>query len=129
MRIHSNILRREAFVSAAREAGVYIISLTECGSKSHAARFDVYLTGSHYAMTQYGDRDMPAATWDEWGNFLAYLYKLDPQMVAGQYKTLRDFIDTTQDDLNRFRLWDRTKNPALVKTAPWLRDQNLRALA
>lgn len=56
------------------------------GSRSHVRSLDVYLTGTSSRRPNnrgaHGGYDY-AATWDEWGMFLARLYAADPAMVAG----------------------------------------------
>jgi hypothetical protein len=40
---------------------------------------------------QFGAEGQGAASWDEWGTFLAALYEKDPEMRAGPYKSRADF--------------------------------------
>src|SRR5690606_21142873 len=68
--------------------GVYVTA-TGHGSRSHARAFEVRLEGNggHRNSGAYGAQtDEQAATWDEWGIFLARLYAIDPEMVCGTIK-------------------------------------------
>lgn len=44
---------------------------------------------------QYGAEGQGAASWDEWGTFLATLYEKDPEMRAGPYKSRAHFHEST----------------------------------
>lgn len=59
------------------------IEATARGSRSHTRSLDVYLTGTSTRRPNGRDADDYAATWDEWGMFLARLFAADPTMVAG----------------------------------------------
>lgn len=91
MRIHTTaaitprIIANEA--SAAR-ATAYEIHRS--GSRSHAVAYDVHLEGSNPRRAQH-DRDRFAATYDQWGHFLAGLYRIDPTMKAGSYQNVEHF--------------------------------------
>jgi hypothetical protein len=60
------------------------------GSRKRARAFDVTLSGSH-SHRQNGNRDAYAATYDEWGWFLAHLFTVDPEAIAGPYGGADDF--------------------------------------
>lgn len=91
---------------AAKDAGtipphVYFDQLSPAGSRTRTYGGNVHLCASHkaigdrrrYANTGFSgaDRDTLAATYDEWGHFLAALFDLDPTAVAGPYKSRDDF--------------------------------------
>lgn len=87
MRIHSDILTYFDIFRASRDLpGVYA-DFSSHGSRSRAAAFEVSLegNGSWKNSGRYGAAtwDMRAATWDEWGAFLGYLFNLDPDMLCG----------------------------------------------
>lgn len=57
------------------------------GSRSHVRSLEVKLTGtSTRRPNDRGASDDYAATWDEWGMFLARMFAADPDMVAGTVK-------------------------------------------
>ena len=85
------------------------------GSRSHEHAYVVRLSGSsRYVMSGLPDK---SATWTEWGNFIATLFRLDPEAKIGHYKTLADFMRITQDDAAR-----------MGEDAPWLVDDYLLAV-
>lgn len=108
MKIHSNILTRQDFQDAARKAGagVYLVDFETCGSRSRIRAFKFTLTGnsSHWRNggTYGANHDDRAATWDEWGMFLAHLFDVDPQAHCGKnsYLSAEHFHWSTSD---RFR--------------------------
>lgn len=63
----------------------------EYSSRSHTTARDVVLTGSARHRSQ-ANRDEYAATFDEWGWFLAFLYSVDPDIkCAGIYRDGDEF--------------------------------------
>lgn len=86
MKIHYNNLSARDFYNAAQKAGVDFERFDDKGSKSHKSAYDVILSGSSNRRPnsgKYGASDSFAATWDEWGVFLAELYFKDPSVKAG----------------------------------------------
>ena len=106
MKIHSDILEHGHLVAALPDR-VYARPL-RCGSRKRDHGFIVYLAGSSPRRSQH-DRDVYAATWDEWGIWIAALYDIDPEAIIGQYWSREDFYDTTAKWAPRGAL------------APWLR--------
>ena len=113
MRLHTNSITREDLYAAANHAMVQI-SLTEHGSRSRDHAYDVHLTGSSNRRPNSGnygaDNDVYAATWDQWGVFFAWLFDVDPGMIAGTpkrptYNGRDDFHDKTY---GRFEWTDRS---------------------
>lgn len=90
MRIHSDILT-EADIRAAVPSTAYIGKLTVHGSRKRAHGYEVNLGGSGKTGGQWGQTDGKAATWDEWGMFLAALYKIDPDITMAAYVDHADF--------------------------------------
>lgn len=108
MRIHTDKLTR-ADLYAHVPAGCEL-EVMEKGSRKRARAFDVrmhawerdadahgikrvYTTNSG----SYGaDRGNPAATYIEWGDWMAALLKIDPAAVIGYYDGAQGFIDATQ---------------------------------
>lgn len=84
MRIHTDHLDHHHFGKAAYDAGVRLIKCEQNGSRTHARSFDVALSGSSPYRTADGQDQ--AATWDEWGVFLAALFALDSEARCGGAK-------------------------------------------
>lgn len=96
------------------------VDVTARGSRSHARSLDVYLTGtSSRRPNNRGNGDDYAATWDEWGMFLARLFAADPDMVAGtvanpiyacaahfHWATGSRFYSLTPDKQHRNHRWE-----------------------
>jgi hypothetical protein len=99
MKLHTDKITRADLYNAARYAGVSLNEVTEQGSRSRAGGFQVYLEGS--SNHQSNGRPHKAATWDEWGIFMAYLYEIDPVAMWGNkswgYSDVEDFNRKTQD--------------------------------
>lgn len=85
MRIHSNALTSlDIYRATDGLDGVYV-EVTPKGSRTHAGAFEVRLTGTSSRLTMDG-RDQ-AATWDQWGAFIAGVYEVDPAAVFGSAKS------------------------------------------
>lgn len=83
MRIHTNTLTAVDVYTAAGIAGATVETLTEHGSRSRARAFNVKLSGSSsHRPNDRGRSDCYAATWDEWGIFLAELFKRDDSVTV-----------------------------------------------
>ena len=93
MRIHTSVLTMSDIHEAARVARVDFGRLNEHGSRTRARAFDVTLTGE--SRRRPNDRGSNpgayAATWDQWGVFLAVLFDRDPAMVTPYYSDRDDF--------------------------------------
>lgn len=91
MRIHTALTRAD-IAAIPLPAGVAFHHLREHGSRSRPRAFEVVLTGSSNYGGQWGHQDYAAATWDEWGVFLGYLFEWDPlARIAGVYADAADF--------------------------------------
>ena len=101
MRIHSDKLTYRDLLDGAALAGVDLVDCDSVGSRSRAKAFKLGLTGTSCYRTNFGG-DHQAATWDEWGMFLAHLYEVDPEFHCGarSYKNAEHFHWMTG---NRFR--------------------------
>lgn len=102
MRIHTDTLTASDMTDAAGIARVQFSRFTDHGSRSRARSFDVLLTGESRRRPNSGDRgrsgDDYAATWDQWGVFLAVLFDRDPKMVTlSYYADAEDFHRKTAD--------------------------------
>lgn len=97
MKIHSNSLTEAHIHTATRShgmKGVYAEVSTQ-GSRSRARAFTVKLTGTSNRNQNPGtgrDRYVEkAATFDEWGMFIDFLFLCDEDAVIGQYKGYEHF--------------------------------------
>jgi hypothetical protein len=81
--------------------------------------WNIYLSGSSVRMGQH-DRYTPAATWDEWGIWMAELYRLDPDVKIGWYKSHEDFISQTTHMRDHYA--NRNTMVAREHRAPWLKE-------
>lgn len=98
MRIHTNVLTKDHFDTAARRAGVTIVKCDAKGSKSRARAFDVALSGHGVKGGMYGNLGYPTATWDEWGMVLNWVFECDPHArIAGVYEGAQHFHWATGD--------------------------------
>lgn len=103
MRIHSNNLTSPDYFAAARKAGVDIEVITEHGSRSRSIAHNVTLSGSGRTGGQWGNTGThgaaahKAATWDEWGMFIAALYAADDSVMTRDYANADAFHWVTAD--------------------------------
>jgi hypothetical protein len=122
MRIHTDkITTIDVYRAVIGMHGVSV-DVTEHGSHSRARSFDVSLTGTSGRRTNTGrygapvDDDTFAATWDEWGIFLAYLFSVDPNAWAGGtrkrpiYDGREDFHSATGGRFRSLKQEDQHKN-------------------
>lgn len=104
MRIHTDILTTADIRDAAERAGSAVhADYTRHGSRSRAHAFHIKLTGTSSRRPNNGtggrfrdgvadSNDEHAATWDEWGMFLAELFRRDPNAtIPNVYATSADF--------------------------------------
>ena len=121
MRIHSDTLTYSDFFAAAEHveeqtgAPVYFHgeeSLPRHGSRSRRYAYDVKLASDgtltrrrvNYGSSRHADRfDRPyAATWQQWGHLLAFLFDRDPNMtIPGVYVDRDAFHATTRDEFRQ----------------------------
>lgn len=105
MRIHTSATEADVR-AAAMVARATIAGFSQHGSRSREYAFEVRLTGESSRWPN-GGRDTDggkAATWDQWGVFLAALYRTDPQLVCWAYNGAYEFHMRTAE---RF-LWGKT---------------------
>jgi hypothetical protein len=101
MRIHTDTLTTRDIFDASRIARVTFDRFTEHGSRSRKRAFDVTLTGESNRRPNNGTShqtkggDDFAATWDQWGVFLAVLFSRDPDMVTPYYADANEFHGQT----------------------------------
>ncbi len=127
MKIHSDTLTLND-LHRALPKGV-LMHCTQKGSRTRSHAFDVTLyvwekDSLHRRFGNsggYGAKDEVAATWDEWGIWIANLYAADPDAVMAYYKDHADFIaETTRTIENVRRRHKPTSVEARTHTAPWL---------
>lgn len=87
MRIHTNLTEVQLHMGIPRGVG---LTFTHHGSRKRPHAFEVTLTGYGARHTRRknagGGYYMPneyAATWSDWGRWLASLYERDPAMIVG----------------------------------------------
>lgn len=94
MRIHTDTLTLQDLYVAAEKARVWP-TFTEHNSRKRDHAFEVKLTGLSRRRPNGGNSgagDDYAATWDQWGVFLGYLYSIDDAMICnGAYVSDADF--------------------------------------
>lgn len=99
MRIHTNAQT----LPAPPDAGVSLHILGTFGSRSHARAFEVTLRGhgtrhKRSPHTPLPDSDRAgerAATYDDWGRWLALVFDADPQAKTAPYADRDDFHTKT----------------------------------
>lgn len=101
MRLHSNTLTRQEITDTLRRTvpGAWIIDFSEHGSRSHKRAFEVKLRADKAPgrrRPNHGYDGEYAATYDEWGAFIAVLYRLDPDMRFGGYRDRDHFHRVTR---------------------------------
>ena len=127
MRLHTDVLTeadlREALPS---EVCAYI---TPHGSRKRRRAFEVtlYVTAKDELHTRYGNSggygasSDVAATWDEWGIWIARLFERDYRALIGWYESWGHFLDATERHRDYVR---RTTKPHHIAwrthLAPWL---------
>lgn len=89
MRIHTDTLTLNDLRLGADLARVQFTRLSEHGSRSRDHAFDITLTGES-KRHQNGGPDK-AATWDQWGVFLAWLFYIDPNAKMWAYDGVGEF--------------------------------------
>lgn len=103
MRIHSDTLRVSDLNEAARIARVDM-EFTTHGSRKRDHAFNVNLIGESRRRPNGGNRgansDAYAATWDQWGVFIAALFDVDPNASMTYYDGSDDFHYRTAHRFN-----------------------------
>lgn len=96
MKIHLNHHLPESLLREARiAAGVYTVRCKKSGSRTHQVKYDVILEGESGRRTnqRWGmdETGVEAATWDQWGIYLAVIFEADPTAKTDFYKDAEDF--------------------------------------
>ena len=98
MRFHADKITREDVRAAAQFAEVNVEYLSEHKSRKAARAFEIKIGGSSNRLAQgfnHHGEVFNAATWDEWGMFIAFLFDRNPDMIAGDYAGEDNFHYTT----------------------------------
>lgn len=93
MRIHTDTLTYADMTHAAMAARVNFTTIEKHGSKSRDHAFEVILSGES-RRNQNGGTEK-AATWDQWGVFLAYLFEKDSSVKCWAYADASQFAYRT----------------------------------
>jgi hypothetical protein len=97
MRIHSDVLTYAEIEKAARKAAVDFDVLSQHGSRKKARAYEIKLLGESPYRPNGGTSDANpngfAASYDQWGIFLAALYAEDSDMVCPYYRDNVTFHD------------------------------------
>jgi hypothetical protein len=115
MRIYSNIITRDQVYNAT--VGIEGVYVDNDGVKTFSPRvggngYVVYLEGMDDRHRRArNQRDGMAATWDDWGVFIARLYAIDKDARIGWYDSRDHFIEITSQAVSYGRA------PGV---APWL---------
>jgi hypothetical protein len=83
-----------AFARQASGAGVTVeIERSWSARYPHYNGFEVFLYGDGTLGRRRSahDRDKYAATWEQWGHFINYLFQVDPSASIGRYRNHDDF--------------------------------------
>jgi len=95
MRLHTDTIELHQVHQAAHVARADI-TISVHGSRKRDHAFDVKLTGESRRRPNGGSSNSEyAATWDQWGVFLAHLFAIDPRMTCWAYRDGRDFFTKT----------------------------------
>lgn len=107
MRIHTNHpLPDSIFTNARQAAGVQHEKYSHHGSRTHATAREVILTGdSNRATNQrhawpHDEYTPRAASWDQWGIYLAFIFEQDPTARMTYYRSAEHFHEVTGNRFN-----------------------------
>lgn len=92
MRIHTH--SHGTIQLAAMDAGVDLVKCEEHGSRKSTRAFEIKLEGASKRRSNGGSSGAGsgyAATWDQWGVFLAAIFAVDPDASCWAYKNSADF--------------------------------------
>lgn len=99
MRIHTNHpLPDSVFTNARQAAGVMHEKYERHNSRTHATAREVLLEGESGRRSNGGRRgtgDFEAASWDQWGIYLGFIFDQDPTAKTPYYKDADDFNRAT----------------------------------
>ena len=97
MRIHADNLTMLQVYAAAKVARAEL-EITFHGSRKRDHAFEVKLTGESRRRPNFHDgSDVYAATWDQWGVFLAELFAADSTLTTQYYVDAEAYANATAD--------------------------------
>ena len=103
MRFHTDKITYADLYKAAKLADVYIETATLHRSKKREHAFEISLRGNSRRRPNFYNGDgQYAATWDQWGVFMGYLFDIDKEMILGRGEDYERFTFRT---VGRFDLW------------------------
>lgn len=110
MRLHTDkITRHDLTMAMEGVSGDIYLEASGYGSRKRSHAFEVALSAdegkdrlgntrrprnSGVYGAEYG---MRAATWYEWGDFLAALFKIDPRAIVGPYDGIENYVAQTAE--------------------------------
>lgn len=97
MKLYANEITEKEIMDAALQAGASVEKMIVRRGRRFARTFDVILSGSGPRRSQWREQSVPAATWDEWGIFMARLFDHEPTMRIGPYRDRDHFRWSTGD--------------------------------
>lgn len=105
MRIHTDTMSKAEVASHLGMPDDVTVHVTgQHGSRSHRIAFEVALRGHGKRHTKNPATtekiDGKSATWADWGQYLANLYRMDGTMVAGPYQNRDHFHRVTKGQFN-----------------------------
>lgn len=109
MRIHLNHPTPwHLLMDAKNLAGVSHARIDQHGSRTHHTAFDIILEGESGRRTNQRwpmgtDYYTEAATWDQWGIYLGYVFEQDPEAKTPYYANAEDFHRQTAHRFDRSR--------------------------
>lgn len=120
MRIHTTLDLSDITSAAHAVPGVSVSAISRHASRSRAHGIEIKLHGSSSRQTQSNDGN--AATWDQWGQFIANVFDADPDAIVGVYPDQNYFTWFTSarftpgselpDDTHPQHKWDYTGRSA-----------------
>jgi hypothetical protein len=101
------------------------VLIDQAGSRSHERAYEVRMSGSsrHTMDSRRMNYTAKSATWDEWGIFIANVFRREITAKVGWYKSLDHFIEVTKAE--RDRISENRPDLAPTHRAPWLDDNDL----
>jgi len=130
MKVYSDTLTERDLFEAATLADVELYYCEPIGNtRVRLHGWEISLAGSSPYTSQSSFAGAhKAATWNEWGVWMVELYKRDPRVRIGNYKTLADFMEQTRiiSEMPGNQMpGNQQSKRAHHYQAPWLDDADL----
>ncbi len=127
MKVWSDTLSTDDIRHATAGTGAWVAELSRIDNpRTRAHGWNIYLEGSSpYRSQATGGK---AATWDQWGLWMARVFELDSDARIGPYDGRQSFIEQTTEQMEHQRRYieEYGGKPDAGKTAPWLDPVKLR---